>query len=386
MDLTEDEIKEAIAGGRIAAITLDTSIFDGNGNRFEHGLLARLRQFNGTAIHVVLSDVVVGEVKGHVAREAAEAQAKIRANLKEVAKSWQVNQEQRNTVTAALFGGESPEQLAERRFAAFTAATSLRTVESEGRVNITRVLEAYFSAKPPFGRSISKKSEFPDALALQALECWAKVEGILVLAVSKDGDWQRYCKDSPHLVASDDLAKSLSYFHQNAEVACARLVARFNNGDLLVEEAIRDAVCRAADQWTFIPNVSSGYFFDANVYDVEVAEVSIHVEEGAKSLFKVIDKPEENVLVVEAEAEILINVSSSFQFSVTDPIDNDEVPIGSAYVTTGISMDITALLTFEGDLSQDAELVEVEVEMGSRNIEVDYGEVGPDWDPEPDDE
>lgn len=56
MDWSDNEIRSAIADNEISAITLDTSVFDGNGNRFEHGLLPRLSQFNTTDVSFVLSD------------------------------------------------------------------------------------------------------------------------------------------------------------------------------------------------------------------------------------------------------------------------------------------------------------------------------------------
>lgn len=383
MEMTDEEIKETIANGKISAITLDTSIFDGNGHRFERGLLARLKQFNGTAVHVVLSDVVVGEVKAHVTREATEAQSKIRVGMKAVSKAWQVTEAQREAAMVSLFGGESPAQLAQRRFTNFTESVSMEQVESAGRLNIDGILAAYFAATPPFGKSAAKKSEFPDAIALQALAHWAEDKSLLLLVVSKDGDWQRYCKTSPHLVCSDDLANALSYFHQNAEVACTRLIERFDEGELTIEDSITDAVLLATDRLTFTPEVSSGYFYDADVYEINVNSISIGTDAETGKPFKVVDKPEDSVLVVEANVEATIEVSSSFQFSITDPIDKDQVSIGSASATVEVLMDLKVLLTFEGDLAGDAELVDVEVEMDSRDITVDYGDVGPDWDPNP---
>lgn len=383
MELTDEQIKEAIAEGTISAITLDTAIFDGNGNRFEHGLLARLKQFNGTTVQVVLSDVVVGEVISHVSRDAADAHSKIKAGLKEVSKTWQVSQAQRDSAMVALFGSETSDQLARRRLDAFLKTASVRTIQAAGRVDIDTLLSAYFGSKPPFGKSTTKKNEFPDALALQALEHWAIEEGLTLLVVSKDGDWQRYCKTSPCLVVADDLANALSFFHQNAEVACSRLVDRFNAGTLQLQDAITDAIREASDRLTFTAQVSSGYFYDADVYDVDVTSIAIGIDEGARPL-RVVDKPEEDVLVVEADVEATIAVTTEFQFSVTDPIDGDEVPIGSASATVEVLIDLKVLLTFQGDLGADADLVEVEVEMAARDIEVDYGDVGPDWDPDPD--
>ena len=159
MDLSEEEIRSAIAGGEISAITLDTSIFDGNGNRFEHGLLAKLDQFNGTGVQVVLSDVVVGEIKVHVCRAAADALAKTKAALKEVGKTWQVSPERRDAATSSLFGEESPEQVAQRRIQAFIDAVNVQIVRSKGRVDVEALLESYFGSTPPFGTTLSKKSD-----------------------------------------------------------------------------------------------------------------------------------------------------------------------------------------------------------------------------------
>lgn len=386
MDLTDDQIKESIADSEISAITLDTSIFSGNGNRFEHGLLSRLKQFNDTEIHVVLSDVVVQELKAHVITESTDAQSKVRAGIKLASKAWQFNAVQRDDAMRSLFGGEAPEQLAQRRIAAFVESSAVDIVESASRVSVARILADYFSATPPFGKSAAKKSEFPDAFALQALEHWAEEKALLLLVVSKDSDWLRYCKTSPRLVATDDLANALSYFHQNAEVACARLIERFKEDPLPIESSIEDAVRDATDRLTFTPEVSSGYFYDADVSEIDVTSISIENDLKTLRPFKVIDKPQEDVLVVEAAIEATIAVSTSFEFSVTDPIDKDEVSIGSASATVDVPMDLRVILTFEGDLAGDAELVEVEVEMGSRSIVVDYGDVGPDWDPGHDDD
>ena len=120
MELSETEIKECIGDGRIRAITLDTCIFEGNGNRFERGLLAKLSQFNDTAVRFVLSDVVAGEVMSHVTKEAQDSMSAVRTALKEVGRCWQTTIEQRDTALHALFNNEAPRTLAKRRFDAFT--------------------------------------------------------------------------------------------------------------------------------------------------------------------------------------------------------------------------------------------------------------------------
>lgn len=68
-----------------------------------------------------------------------------------------------------------------------------------------------------------------------------------------------------------------------------------------------------------------------------------------------------------------------------DSIDKDEVPIGGATPTMEETLTFKVLLTFEGDLAADAELVEAEIEAPKSNVYVDFGEVGPNWDPDEED-
>jgi hypothetical protein len=384
MEWSADEIKLAIANNKISAITLDSSVFDGNGNRFEHGLLPRLAQFKTTDVLFALSDVVAGEVCRHVTQEAAEARSKVMSALKEVGKAWQVGSIQRDKALELLFDKELPEALSSRRFNAFIEEVGAGIIESGSRVDVARLLEDYFSSKPPFGKAALKKNEFPDAIALQALESWAAKQGTVLLAVSKDTDWKRFAKTSEHLVVIDDLAEALSYFHQNANVACARLVERVESGQLDLIDTIRGVIEREVDRSVFIPEMASAYNFDADVYEAVVKAVALDPIAYLAGPFSVIDKPSETELVVEAEVEVEIEVFADINFSVTDSIDKDQVPIGSARSRATTIQTFNLLLTFEGDLAADAQLTDAEVWAKGKNryITVDFGEVSPQWESE----
>jgi hypothetical protein len=382
MEWSADEIKRAIADNEISAITLDTSVFDGNGNRFEHGLLPRLAQFNATDVSLVLSDVIAGEVCRHVTHEAAEARSKVKAALKEVGKAWQVSNGQRDEALELLFGKELPEALALRRFNAFVDAVGAGIIESGRRVDVARMLNDYFSSTPPFGKSALKKNEFPDAIALQALASWAAEQDTVLLAVSRDADWKKFAKTSEHLVVIEDLAQALGYFHQNANVACARLVERVANGQLDLIDTIREVIEGEVDRSVFIPEMESAYNFDADVSESVVKSVALDPIAYLAGPFSVVDKPSETELVVEAEVDVEIEVVADITFSVRDSTDGDRVPIGSARSKATKNLTFNVLLTFEGDLAADAQLTDAEVwaKGKNRNITVDFGEVSPQWD------
>ena len=71
-------------------------------------------------------------------------------------------------------------------------------------------------------------------------------------------------------------------------------------------------------------------------------------------------------------------------FSIEDSIEKDHVTIGVASPATEETVAFKVLLTFEGDLAGDANLVEAEVEAPESTVCVDFGDGGPDWDPEDD--
>ena len=106
--------------------------------------------------------------------------------------TWQTSREARYAAMATLLGGETPEAMCDRRFDAFAAATGLTVVQSGPLVSVDRLLVDYFVANPPFATNAVKKSEFPDAIVLHALEKWATDRATKILIVAKDGDWKSY--------------------------------------------------------------------------------------------------------------------------------------------------------------------------------------------------
>jgi predicted nucleic acid-binding protein len=88
--LNEDDIKALIAENAIGAISVDTSVFDKYQCNLESQALLGLGQFRGTATRLVLSEVIAGEVKSHIEREAAESQVKLKSALAQVRKGWRI--------------------------------------------------------------------------------------------------------------------------------------------------------------------------------------------------------------------------------------------------------------------------------------------------------
>jgi hypothetical protein len=379
MQLTHEQIKAEIASGDITAISLDTSIFENSHNRFEHAPLSQLKQFRGSSVRLLLSDVVEGEVKSHVIRDAKTAQTAVRAAVREIGQKWQTSNAARDKAMETLFNEESPEAMCERRFAAFAEMTGLTVIQSEPLVSVSRILDDYFSARAPFGTKAVKKSEFPDAIALHALENWAKGSGTKVLVVTKDGDWKSFCEPSPNLVVVDELSDALSMFHRDATVVCSLISGLINSEQLLLQDNIQSALQNDAEYLNFVPDANAAYYYEPEVEMVEVESYELlPIQQHGDVLLKPVDHSED-YLVAEALARVTLAVTTSFSFSVTDSIDRDEVPMGSASVTESIELIGKVFLTFEGNLSTSPQVTHVEAEFERRTYDIDYGEVGPDW-------
>lgn len=380
MLMTRDEIKAEIAAGGITAIALDTTIFEKSHNRFEHAPLSQLKQFLGSGIHFLISDVVAGEVKSHVIQDAKAAKASVRAAMREMGQKWQTTREVRDAAMATLLGGETPEAMFHRRFDAFTTATGMTVVRSAPLVSVDRLLADYFAATPPFATNAVKKSEFPDAIALHALEKWANDKATKILVVTKDGDWKSFCEPCSVLVVEDELTDALSLFHQDATVVCALISTAIAEKKVNLDGEIEKALQVAAEYLHFVPEAHAAYYYEAELDQVEVEAFELLPIGGQGNvLIKPVDH-DTDYLVAEALVRVTLAVSTSFSFSISDSIDRDEVPIGSTSATESIDLIAKVFVTFEGDLAQGPEVVTVEAEFERRTHDVYYGEVGLDWD------
>jgi PIN domain len=220
----EQAVKTAIATDAIGAISVDTSVFDRRRCNLDAQVLQSLGQFRGTRTRVLLSEIVVGEVSGHIERNAEQARAGLKAALGVLRKSWRRPVD--NAAVDELLGiRQTSAEFARNSVAQFVSALGIEIVQADGLVGHSEVLRRYFAVEPPFSRGELKKNEFPDALALLSLEGWAARNRTTVLVISGDKDWQAFAEHSDRLIAVPDLTVALDYFNSAAAFAVARCMA-----------------------------------------------------------------------------------------------------------------------------------------------------------------
>lgn len=168
-------------------VFIDTCIFINknyhfDGNEFQS--LIRLTKEN--KIRVVTTEITIQEVKSHIEKDIENAIQVIQKTRKQA----QVLRNFNEMPLSAIFEDIYPEKYQEylqNKFEAFLESCGIETVSSN-TADIDNVFKLYFEKKPPFGER-KKKSEFPDAFVLDALNRYAKISDEKIYVISQDRDF-----------------------------------------------------------------------------------------------------------------------------------------------------------------------------------------------------
>lgn len=380
-----DKLKHAVIEGSVGAITVDTSVVERHQFGFESGVLAKLGQFSHSeADHLVL-DIVLHEIRSHLSSQADLVRSQVKNALKPLGNSWGIEKSDRDKALSLLFAEQAGEARTEQRLQAFLQNSSAVMVACSDLVSLSDVLSRFVETKAPFGNTEAKKHEFPDAVALLALEAWAAKNERAVIAVSRDADWKRYCIESDRVYFIDDLAQALSAFQAGADDAAALLSTLLAEGKVPnVDEIVLEAIRDQADKIDIDMEAWANWPYESELYDVEVtsdAPLAGQVEQ-----FDVVGF-EDNVVVIQTTLALKVTAHFSVSFSTWDGIDKEYLSAGSASLKRTEPMDVEVILTMVfGNGTAEIDLVELLPISSTMN----FGEIEPDWmsdpvDPEDDD-
>lgn len=364
------------------ALSIDTSIFDQKGLRLESGILKTLEQFRGRPSRLVISEIVAREVHAHLKKKSAESRALVVKAIRDSSINLSVSAENSDLATKALIPKDDDTEVAKRRITSFIENTGAEIVPATGRVQLDEVIGKYFASEPPFSESGKKKSEFPDAIALMALESWAKEHRTKILVVAADPDWENFAIKSEHIDVIEDLAEAIAKFqpHSSAVDFCSEIARTLPRGEprelyLRFDALLADAV----GEMSIYAEGSSQFFFDPEYVEVAYRNFEFVTDKAGNALLQPIQGQDE-VLIVEAKVNVVANASASFSLSVRDSVDKDYVDLGDASATTELEFQSEVLITFEGDFNTDIESIELtSLELLSYPPSADFGEIEPDW-------
>ena len=207
--VSDEQITALLAENRITAISVDTNIFDQKRLQLNSGSMKALAGLKDRPFRFLMSDTVAKEVIAHLEKAATEALQTAKRSIGKALFSFETEGPDRDEILEQISGGRPPLEAANERWANFIKETGCEVLGDTAIVDIATVYDRYFAGEPPFG-SGKKKNEFPDALALSALEQTAADRGIGILVVSQDGDWKAYCENSPRLYHVSQIERALA--------------------------------------------------------------------------------------------------------------------------------------------------------------------------------
>jgi len=357
---------------RIAAIAIDTSIFIKNGLRLESGLLGQLSQLKDKPVDFLMSDIVKHEIEKHLTKRTKEVNEGFRKSLTQAQEHQILSLNDVQGLQSKELESEGDiEALVQGRVEDFIDATGAFVVSSAEYADLGNVLERYFINEPPFAEAGKKKNEFPDAIALNAIESWAEENDAQVLAVSTDKDWEAYCKGSSYLTYMSELGDALDIFNRptapEAFLQNYGSLLQSSNGAQLLSQVQHEV-------FDFYSNSPPEQQADSYLYwepdGCEIVDLELELD---SSKFNIVGASS-GWVIVEAIADIDLTAEGCFSLSAYDSIDKDYVGLGGVNVIKTVQFQNRLLITFQGNLYGSLDEIEVvHVDITDPLGEIDFG-------------
>lgn len=360
-----------------AALSLDSNILRGQRYNFAGGILKQLEQFSGSPVEIIQPDVIHFEGVTHLSSEISEALKGARSNLKALGRYVDVE-----GFTSSHLGPQvNPKELAEHKLNQFYKRINGRVIPSS-KADVSTLMKMYFDSQPPFDTAKDKKHEFPDAVALLALEDWATTNQKRMVLVSKDKGWRAFANNSPLLHVVEDVSDALSLFQPHTKVK--ELIALLQSEGLLeinseLFKSISDEIKESAVNQE--PTIEAESFFNFEYDDVQIEYVGhkFASHTADEKLRVAIVLVEDDKVVLSINTLITIKITAQFAFTQYDSIDKDYVPLGGSVEQRTASYEADVLLHFEGDWTDiPSHQLLSEIEIQGELESVEFGDIGPD--------
>ncbi|MCE5168355.1 PIN domain-containing protein [Paenibacillus profundus] len=186
-------------------VFIDSSIYIKRNFSFNDHLLGQIARLSANNhIKLYISSIVINEVKNKIddrtketksALESLRKKGMILRNIKQYDVVF--NHETSNLISS----------LVKKQFDDFIDNSKVVIVPVQ-TVSVDKLLEGYFQMTPPF--SNVKKTEFPDAINLLALDNWCNSNSEQMYVISVDNDLVNYCKGNVNLHCLDSIDSFLN--------------------------------------------------------------------------------------------------------------------------------------------------------------------------------
>jgi len=260
----------------LTVVSLDAEVFVQHNYQYDIGLLAAFAQHvrSGRAKHVI-AEVTVQEIKARIAQGVHDARSALRSyhNKARILRNSQSPSLRRSFRMPSHKRAvrDLQQQLADYLKHLNTIVIPIDSIKP------SHVFARYFRKEPPFGPG-RKKSEFPDAFAIEALRQFGRKHECKIAVVSGDPDWVAALENADELLHVERLEELL----QTLQVDTPLLAAAGQTIDALKDDIQARAGHEAttvsfvvADRTAKIESISPGSVFLHDLYVVDANETTI---------------------------------------------------------------------------------------------------------------
>ncbi|MEG4015231.1 MULTISPECIES: PIN domain-containing protein [unclassified Microcoleus] len=315
-------------------VALDTQVFDSHNFNYNSTSFRRLVELaQQEKISLVLTYVTLHEIRAHITEGAVltskaieqavndlnKKRFKPQGDTKKVrisANSDLLNEFKTKVQELAPNFDQINQELLDQ-LESFLQETNFKIIEVD-RVSVVDIFNSYFSGTPPFGEG-KKKSEFPDAFALLALQKEAEDRNRIIYVVSGDSDWQKFCSSSEDLSWIENLKELLETIIRETDSdevdECYELYRD-------KEDQIKGYIQKNFSDLNFLLDLSGTSLIEWGSEEIEVEVNSVDIIDS--SLVNIDDSDADQPSVVfELEAEVHYDANVSYE-SLEDAIYDRE--------------------------------------------------------------
>ncbi|RYY02152.1 MAG: hypothetical protein EOO53_14045 [Gammaproteobacteria bacterium] len=296
-------------------VFVDTEVFRSKNYQFgEHTLKQLEEHLEYNRLHLLLSSITVNEIKSQIRERSNDAHSK----LKIFQRDAMFLRNAPDLPCYQIFQKVNVDQIYEQavgRFNSFLDNEQVEIVTFEG-VKIENIFEMYFLSNAPFG-SGKKKSEFPDAFAIEAVVKAAERRQHELYIISNDQDLKNYAEQYKNLHHLHTIEELLDLVVRTEEV----LVEPAKIGDQFIADNIEDMTSTITDK------MRDSEFYADNSEGIDIEVTGIDIKSVKIESYKIINATrDEATYEIEFSAQILAEFTySDYDGSPWDPEDREYV-------------------------------------------------------------
>lgn len=373
----ETNASRLLAEGLITAITVDTNIFVETGLQLNSPNMQALIRLKEIPFSFVLSQTVSKEILSHLEKRIDEAIRNAEAAVGKALAAFETENPSKDEIITQISGGRAAKESAEQILRDFISDSACVTLNDENLVSTSDIFASYFEKTPPFGAG-KKKNEFPDALALNALETSASNQRTSYIVVSKDSDWRAFCERSDSLYLIPEVERALALIN-NAPLGLRETVISWLVEDRVGDEEVYRYIERNVEEIMF---TAEGYATAGQMEAMAWMGELKGINWPSDDKIDIIEIDEDNErggirVIISLPVSLAVMVPIELSFSIWDGIDKESIDIGSRTIEFQENIGARATLTLQV-FDQGANSEEVAFEESELNIhyyEIELGEI-----------